>query len=195
MMINDDLIHGNATRRFARAPYQGQVLFVDGEYVLKAKAQNISEGGILISELPHIPEVNSIPMMISLPVMPLLSTLSLDQLHTFDMESLPVNILKVRSRMMRTFSKESAQNVLVKNIGCEFYYPINGKEFNKTVSEYVETFSKNIVFLLGLFESLSKKEEHLETLRTTAAILGYNKDAKLPLLRAKVLHDYQSMEK
>lgn len=180
-------------RRHIRAPLRGACLYVDGEHVFKAKTLNVSEGGLLLSELPHIPEINSLPMMITMPIYPKLSTLSLETMKGLDIENLPRKILKVKSRMVRSFEGQTnVDKVFINYIGCEFYY--TSEEFQEYITEYVETFAKNTVYLLSLFETLGKKNEQLETLRTVAYILGYDRRMKIPLLRAKVLHDYQSLE-
>lgn len=180
-------------RKHIRAPLKSTCLYVDGEHVFKAKTINISEGGILLSELPHIPEISSLPMMVSMPVFPKFSTLTLDQLNSLNLEELPRKILRVKSRMVRSFEGQSnVEKLFINFIGCEFYYKTD--EFSAYITEYVETFAKNTVYLLSLFESLGNRSEQLETLRAVAHLLGYDRRMKIPLLRAKVLHDYQSLE-
>jgi hypothetical protein len=55
-------------------------LYVDGEHVFKARTLNVSEGGVLLSELPHMPDINAFPMMLSMPIYPKLSIMSYDEL-------------------------------------------------------------------------------------------------------------------
>ena len=64
-------------RKYLRAPLKSTCLYVDGEHVFKARVLNISEGGILLSDLPHIPEINSMPFAIDLLEFPRLQTLSI----------------------------------------------------------------------------------------------------------------------
>ena len=93
---------------------------------------------------------------------------------------------------MRTFENQNKIDMVFINfIGCLFENP--GEEFKQQVLSYVETFAKNTVYLLSLFESLGNRPEQLEHLRTVAHLLGYDRRMKLPLLRSKVLHDYQSL--
>lgn len=180
-------------RKHVRAPLHSTCLYVDGDYVFKAKTLNVSEGGILLSELPHIPEINALPMIISMPVFPKLQTLSLEEMRSLNLNDLPLKILKVKGRLVRSFSNESnVDKVFTNFIGCEFYY--TSKEFNSYITEYVEIFAKNTIYFLSLFESLNKRSEQLELLREVAHLLGYDRRMKIPLLRAKVLHDYQSLE-
>jgi hypothetical protein len=180
-------------RKHVRAPLRSTCLYVDGEHVFKAKTLNVSEGGLLLSELPHIPDINALPMMMAMPVYPKLSTLTLEELKQVNVENLPRKILRVKSRLVRSYEGESnVDKVFINFIGCEFYY--TSDEFQNYINEYVDTFARNTVYLLSLFESLNKRSEQLETLRIVAHILGYDRRMKVPLLRAKVLHDYQSLE-
>lgn len=180
-------------RKHLRAPLKSTCLYVDDEHVFKARVINVSEGGILISDLPHIPEINSLPMAIDLIHYPRLQPYSLEQLKTLNMEDLPRTIIKARARMVRSFEGQSnVEKIFVNFIGCEFYNP--PEEFRKIITDYVEVFAKNTVFLLSLFESLGNRAEQLEHLRLVAHLLGYDRRMKIPLLRAKVLHDYQSLE-
>lgn len=180
-------------RKYLRAPLKSACLYVDGEHVFKARVLNISEGGVLLSELPHIPEINSLPMAIDLPQLPRLSNLTIDQLKSLNIEELPRSILKTKGRLVRTFEGQSpVDKIFVNFIGCEFFNPT--PEFKIAIFHYVETFAKNTIYLLSLFESLGNRNEQVELLRSVAHILGYDRRMKIPLLRAKVLHDYQSLE-
>lgn len=180
-------------RKFLRAPLKSICLYVDGEHVFKARVLNISEGGILLCDLPHIPEINSLPLAIDLLQIPRLQSMTLEQLKLLNADDFPRTILKTKARMVRSFEGQSSvDKIFVNFIGCEFYNPTT--EFKMAVFQYVEAFARNTVYLLSLFESLGNRTEQLEMLRTVAHILGYDRRMKIPLLRAKVLHDYQSLE-
>lgn len=180
-------------RRHLRAPFRSVALYVDGDYVFKARTNNISEGGILLSELPHLPEINALPLMIALTEFPRFQNFSFEDLKKMNIEDFPQKIVKVKARLVRSFEGESnVDKVFRKFVGCEFY--TSNEEFILAVRNYVETYTRNIVYLLSLFESLGNKTEQLEALRTIAQFLGHDRKMKIPLLRAKVLHDYQSLE-
>jgi len=180
-------------RKYLRAPLRSTCLYIDGDYVFKARTNNISEGGILLSEFPHIPEINALPLMLTLTEFPRFQTLSFDEIKKLSMEDFPKKVVRVKARLVRSFEGESnVDKIFKKFIGCEFY--TSGEEFKMAVTTYVETYAKNIVYLLSLFESLGNKTEQLEALRTIAQFLGHDRKMKIPLLRAKVLHDYQSLE-
>ena len=179
-------------RKFIRAPLKSACLYVDEGHVFKARVLNISEGGILLSDLPHIPEINSLPLAIDLLQFPRMQNFSLDQIKALQIDDLPRIIIKTKARMVRTFDGlRPVDRIFVNFIGCDFFNPT--AEFKTTIFEYVETFAKNTVYLLSLFESLGNRSEQLELLRSVAHLLGYDRQMKIPLLRAKVLHDYQSL--
>ena len=181
-------------RKHIRAPLQSMCLYLDGDYVFKAKTNNISEGGILLSELPHFPDINALPLMLTLVEFPRFQNYSFDDLKKMDLEDFPQKVIKVKARLVRSFEGESNVDKLFKKfIGCEFY--TYNDEFRIAVKNYVETYAKNIVYLLSLFESLGNKTEQLLALRTIAYFLGHDSyRMKIPILRAKILHDYQSLE-
>ncbi len=180
-------------RKHLRAPLKSTCLYVDGEHVFKSKIVNISEGGILLSDLPHIPEINSLPLAIDLFQYPRFQAQSLEQLKSLNIFELPRTILKTKARMVRSFEGQSnVDKIFVNFIGCEFYNP--QADFSSFITAYVETFAKNTIYLLSLFESLGNRQDQLELLRTVSHLLGYDRRMKIPLLRAKVLHDYQSLE-
>ena len=179
-------------RKSLRAPLKSTALYVDGEHVFKARVLNLSEGGVLLSELPHIPEINTLPIAINLIQYPRFQGMSLDELKQFSIDDFSRIILKTKVKMMRTFENQNKIDmVFINYIGCLFDNP--EKKFKSAVLEYVETFAKNTVYLLSLFESLGNRPEQIELLRAVAHLLGYDRRMKLPLLRSKVLHDYQSL--
>ena len=76
-------------RKHIRAPLKSACLYVDGEHVFKARVLNISEGGILLSDLPHIPEINSLPLAIDLLQFPRMQTLTYEQVKELKIDEFP----------------------------------------------------------------------------------------------------------
>lgn len=180
-------------RKYIRAPFRSVCLYVDGDIVLKARTNNISERGILLSEVPRIPILNPFPLMLILTEYPRFQSLQFEDLKKMTIDDFPQQVVKVRAQLTRSFEGESGiDKIFNKFIGCEL---VNlDEKFDKLIKNYVETYTKNIVYLLSLFESLGNKTEQLEALRNIAHFLGHDRRMKIPLLRAKVLHDYQSLE-
>lgn len=180
-------------RSHLRAPLKSTCLYEDDSHVFKGHCQNISEGGILLSELPHVPEVNKLPLMIDLPRFPNFQELALTKLMTLNAKSFERDIIRANCKIVRTFEgKSDVEKIFVAHIGCQFVS--RDDEATKKITAYVEIFAKNTIYLLGLFEQLTKNEQNIEVIRSVARCLGYQKDEKLSLLRQKVLHDYQSLE-
>ena len=58
-------------RRYLRAPYKHDILYVDQDFIHKGQALNISEGGMLLDRVGHFPETNEVLFMVKLPQFPL----------------------------------------------------------------------------------------------------------------------------
>ena len=178
-------------REYLRAPLVTDLLYEDEGNVLRAKAKNISEGGILLENLPHVPDVDRISLMIDLPIYPVFSQMNRTRLMNAHNEDLDRKIFRVQAKIVRSFEAASEVDaIFVPMIGCELVSPT--VEVLETICTYVDVFAKNTIFLLSLFENGSKKD--VEAIRQVAKFLGYNSEAKLLVLRQKVLHDYQSLE-
>lgn len=176
-------------RLHLRSPFMSDVLYVSEDHVHKGRTVNISEGGVLLENLPHVPEINAMPLMIALTQFPSFSQLSADYLRTMELSHFDRKIIRSKARLVRSFEGQSAvEKVFVQKVGCEFVLP--SEETKQAIADYVQMSAKNIIFLLGLFQ----KSSQVEVLRNVAKILGYNDQEKLTLLRQKVLHDYQSLE-
>jgi len=187
------------TRQYTRANFSANVLFVDGDFVLKAKGHNVSEGGILLRDVPHIPEINAVPLLFMLPELKYLGDLNFQETTQFysslqGKSSRLWQVVKVKSRLVRSFHKDAlAMGALSKHIAYEFVAFQQPARDLALIQAYVALFTKNIVYLLSLFEHAHKSVEQLEHLKCVAKILGYDHQMKISLLRAKVLHDYQSL--
>lgn len=181
-------------RLHLRAPLLSPVLYEDGDYAFKAQTLNISEGGVLLTKLPHVPEINAIPLMLGLPMFPVFSTLPVQKVLELDFEKLPREMVRLRARMVRQMENMTAvEKIFVTLIGCEFVG--NSEETINVIRRYVECFAKNTIYLLTLFESRAGRGgDQLQLLRHVSGLMGYDPNLKIALLRQKILHDYQSLE-
>lgn len=183
----------NYQRRHLRAPFKENILYADGPHVLKAKTLNISEGGLLLSELPSIPNDSEISLMISLPQLPNLKNFGLLKMQTFSKELFGKHVIRARGRLVRRDElAQSLDNIFQTRFGLEF--TILGKEEQKCIEEYISTFSSNIIFLQTLIDSFNTDEETKIRTRTLAKILGYDHTEKIAHLRNLVTHDYKSLQ-
>ena len=181
----------NFRRVHLRAPLFTEILYEDNGDVLKGSVNNISEGGVLLENLPHVPEINLMPLLIDIPEFPIFSQIAKEKFFNLKTENLEREVIRVRAKIVRTFEAESAVDaIFVPKIGCEFVKP--SSEIQESINHYVEVFAKNMVYLLSLFENGNKKD--IDTIRHIAGFLGYKPQEKLVILRQKVLHDYQSLD-
>jgi hypothetical protein len=178
-------------REYLRAPLVTDFLYNDEGNVLKAKASNISEGGILLENLPHVPQTDMVSLLLDLPIYPLFSKMNSTRLLSADNEDLERHILRVKVEIVRSFeAKSDVDAIFVPKIGCRFVKP--SVKVLETIYQYVDVCTGNVIFLLSLFENGSKKD--VNVIRQVAGFLGYDAEEKLLVLRQKVLHDYQSLE-
>src|SRR5690606_1398274 len=154
---------------------------------------NISEGGILLENLPHIPEINAMPLLVDLIQFPELARERVDQLLSRSARDYDRKIFRVRAKMVRSFeSKNEVDQIFVTRIGCQFVQP--NEDVLELIRQYVSRFAKNTIYLLSLFEGHGNRPEQVHFLRHVANLLGYPYRLPLPQLRQNVLHDYQSLE-
>ncbi len=180
-------------RAHLRAPLNSTLLYEDDGHVFKAATLNISEGGVLIENLPRIPEINAMPLMLDLLFLPEFSRQRMDQLLSKSMSDFERKIFRTKARMVRSFDvKDEVDQIFITRIGCEFVKP--PKDSLDLIREYVTRFAKNTIYLLSLFESHGNRPEQIYFLRHISGLLGYASQQPLAILRQKVLHDYQSLE-
>jgi hypothetical protein len=183
----------NYQRKHLRAPFKDTVLYADGSFVLKARALNISEGGLLLDQLPSFPDEDEVALMVSLPQIPSLKNFSLLKMQTFSKELFQCQVVRARARMVRREElSQNLNNIFMARFGLQFVR-ISPKE-QKLIDEYVTTFAANLIYLQTLIDSFNTDEETKVKTRTLAAILGYQETEKIAHLRALVGHDYRSLQ-
>jgi len=183
----------HAQRTYLRAPVNDEILYLCDGYVLKGKCSNISEGGVLLSELGKVPEKKEFSVLIPLIQYPEFSKLGPQKVISVERASFDIEIIRAQVSVVRSFEgKSEVEKILIKNIGAQF---VNLEGADKVlIIDFVNTFTKNLIHLLTLFESQSSKGANIAYIRKLADLLGYDGSAKLPVLRQRVLHDYQSLE-
>jgi hypothetical protein len=187
------MISKNYQRRHLRAPFKDVILYADGPYVLKASTLNISEGGLLIDELPSFPEKEDVPVLISIPKLPLLKNFSILKMQTFSSELFPRHVFRAKTKMVRLQElSQNLDNIFRSRFGLEFIkiHPVD----QKYIEDFVLTFSSNLIYLQTLIDSFNTDEETKMKVRTLAKILGYHDTERISQLRSIVSHDYKSLQ-
>jgi hypothetical protein len=183
----------NYQRRHLRAPFKESVLYADNSFVHKATTINLSEGGLLLDQLPSFPDSSDVSLLLSIPQIPSLKNFSLLKMQTFSKELFHRHIVRVKARMVRREElSQNLDNIFRSRFGLQFER-VNAKD-QKIIEEYVITFCSNLIYLQTLIDSFNTDEETKIRARTLAEILGYFDTEKIAHLRAQVSHDYKSLQ-
>jgi len=183
----------NYQRKHLRAPYRENILYSDGSYVLRARALNLSEGGLLLDQVPNFPDQDEVPLMLSIPQLPYLKNFTLLKMQNYSKELFGRNVIRVSAKMVRREElSQNLDNIFRARFGLEFLKM--GAQEQKYVDDYVTTFSSNLIYLQTLIDSFNSDEETRIRARTLARILGYNDIERVSQLRAVVTHDYKSLQ-
>lgn len=187
------MIKKNYQRRHLRAPFKESVLYADGSYVLSAHALNISEGGLLLDEVPSFPETDEVPLMICLPQLPSLKNFSLIKMQTFSQELFPRHVIRAKARMARREElSHNLDNIFHSRFGLEFTRLLPPDQ--KMIEDYVSTFTSNLIYLQTMIDSFNTDDETKLRARTLAKILGYQEVDKIAQLRSQVTQDYKGLQ-
>lgn len=180
-------------RRYLRAPYKKDVLFVDEDFVFKAQTLNISEGGLLLDQVGHFPGEKKVTFLVEIPEFPLFKNFTLEKLQAFSYDSVLSRVIRFKAKMVRSIKIESSiDGVFTSKIGLSFVDVAAIDQLK--VSSYVENFSSNLVYLQVLIDTLATDESQIKKIRLLAHYLGYSDQMKISYLRKIVEHDYKSLQ-
>ena len=180
-------------RKYLRAPYRGQVLFSENDYVFKANSLNISEGGMLLDNVGHFPDAKSLSFMICLPHHPLFKNYNLNKILDYENEFTPHETIRFEAKMVRKIGIDSkVDGMFQSRIGVEIQ-DINPVDQAK-ISDYVDVFSSNLIYLQVLIDSINSDKNNLAKIRRVSSILGYAGPLKISYMRKIVEHDYKSLQ-
>jgi hypothetical protein len=180
-------------RRHLRAPYREDLLFADGPYVLKARAQNISEGGLLLSEIPSFPAADEVPVLLAVTKIPSMKNFTLLKLQTFTREIFTRHVIRAKARMVRRQQLAgNLDNLFNVRIGLEFVRIDPADQ--RCLEEYVGNFAANLILLQTLVDSFNTDEETRLRARSLAQILGYGGTDRIAQLRTEVTADYKGLQ-
>jgi hypothetical protein len=181
-------------RQYLRAPYTQRVLYSDEGFVFHAKSLNLSEGGILMDEIPHFPEVgNSSPLMLAIPSYPYFKNFTLEKLREHSNDLLNLTIIKVRGEVVRKQGIESrAYQTFLNRVGISFLN-LSSKD-QQTINKYVDVFASNLIYLQVLLDNLESNKDNLDKFRLISKYLGYDCKQKIALLSKTIQFDYKSLQ-
>ena len=177
-------------RQHLRAPVYSKLIFTENSQVRSGICENVSEGGIFFKANSSIKENDVFSLMFLLITYPDLYSKTRQELFSLTRKTLVSSVLRgkvvVRRRVDSVNSKEGP------GFGCKFVNITTNE--NQAINQYVKSYARNIVFILNLFEGMSTNNDNVNLIRSLTRFLGYPIDIKMPFLRQKLLHDYQSLE-
>ncbi len=180
-------------RRYLRAPFTQDILFVEQNFVFKGKAINISEGGMLLGEVGFFPESDSVHFMIRLPQFPLFKNFSSEKVSQYRSELLEAKTVRFKAKMVRKVEIRSKVDELFHSqIGLSI---LEIKPFDQAkIASYVDVFSSNLIYLLVLLDNINEDRNNLQKIRSLSRLLGYNPFEKISVLRTLIERDYKSLQ-
>lgn len=181
-------------RKHLRAPYKFEVLFEDDSFVHKARALNISEGGVFLDRIPHFPSKENVPLMMSLPQYPYFKNYDLLKLKSFSLDLFATKVIRVKARMVRRTGETSEVDKIFSGAKVGLSFTEIDQYTQKMIADYVDVFASNLIYLQVLIDSLHADEKNLEKIRVLGKILGYDPQMKLAMLRKTLGQDYLSLQ-
>ena len=181
------------SREYLRAPYRRSCLFLDGKYTFKAKVENISEGGMLLQELPTLPGDSPVLFMLSIPMIPNFKDYDLDRLLEAKYDRSQGHVVRVKGEMVRRQGSTSTiDDVFNSRFGVQFAgIDSQARAF---ISDYVEVVTANLVTLQRYIEMSNSSELIRPKCRALAELMGHSPKLKISELRSIVEKDYQSLQ-
>lgn len=181
-------------RKHLRAPYKEHVLYVDEGFVFKARAINLSEGGLLLDQVPHFPDKGKqAPLLLSLPQYPYFKNFSLEKLLSFSKDMFPKKTARLKCEVVRKLGVPSkVDQVFSSRVGARFTHV--DPFAKKLIKDYVSVFSSNLIYLQVLIDNQEADELGVEKVRALGKILNYEPEIKMAQLRKDVQQDYRSLQ-
>lgn len=182
----------NWTRAHLRAPVYSEALITKEHYVVPGFCANVSEGGCLLYSADARKENDVFSVMFLMFHYPDFSKLIRSELFNLNRGILKNTAVRGKIVVRRSAPANVANFPFPYLHGCKFMN-ITTKE-KEIIDTYVKRYARNIVFVLNLFEGLDSNNSNVALIRSLTRFLGYSADMKLPFVRQKLLHDYQSLE-
>ena len=180
-------------RRHLRAPFREHILYADDAHTYRARTLNLSEGGVLLDQIPNFPEGDEVSILISVPQYPNFKNFALLKMQTFSKELFPRHVVRVSGKVVRREElSQNLDNIFRARVGIEFV-KVSALEL-KYIEDYVTTFSSNLIYLQMLIDSYNTDNETKLRARTLAKILGYSEVERIAEMRTIVSHDYKSLQ-
>jgi hypothetical protein len=187
------MIEKKYKRTALRSPMKSNFLFCLGNTVGKSKTLNISQGGLLMEEIPGIKVGDVFPIMVEMPKIPILSLIPEKKIYHLDPIKFERGIIRTEVEVVRNFKGQTSfKGGEIGQMGGKFFQM--PKMLEGEINDYVISFRKNVVYILNIIVDLGQGKRQMPLLKHISFLLGYEVQDNISLLRQKVLHDYQSLE-
>ncbi len=146
-----------------------------------------------MSEIPAFPSRDEVPLLISLPQIPIFRNFTLLKMQTFSKELFPKQVIRLKARVVRREELSlNLENLFTSRFGLEFV--MVDPHDQKKIDDYVTSFASNLVYLQALIDAVNYDEQTRTKVRVLSSILGYRDFEKLAQLRSKVYEDYRGLQ-
>ncbi|TDJ03735.1 MAG: hypothetical protein E2O68_09500 [Deltaproteobacteria bacterium] len=187
------MIEKKYKRTALRSPMNSQFIYSWDKKVLRSRTFNISQGGILLEAIPNVEVGDVIPIMMELPKIPIFANFKEQDIFNLDPLKFNRDIIRLKIEVVRIHEGPiSFDKSIVAQMGGKFFK--SSENLVNEINNYVDSYKKNVVFLLNLIADLGQGKKQMPLLSHIAYLLGYQIKDSISLLRQKVLHDYQSLE-
>ncbi|GEM_PF-5518097 len=180
---------------YLRAPLKDKVIYVDNGVVLAANIINISEGGLLVNNMPRYPMSSVVPFMIALPRVVEISQLSDEEILYAETITSGVDVVRASGRMVRGEDVVDELEMVFRCAGIEFVDL--EQETVSAIENYVKITARNFAYALRSFNEEignGSNPDGINMVRKISALLGYNPNQKIAVLRNLISKDYLGLE-
>ncbi len=177
-------------RKEYRAPLRTYVLYQDLGYIFKARLLNISNTGLLLENLPHIPKDSHVHALVDIPRLPILEPLSDDDLFGLDYKGLSHKVFPVELEVVRKKQDRASVDEYFVQMGCIVSYKDPSSQ--KFVEQYVKGFQTNFRYLEKEVKN-SSDDVGIKRIFKVAELLGYRKQQNIESLSRAIDHDSKGL--
>jgi hypothetical protein len=184
----------NYQRQYQRAPFSEYLFFEDQGFIYKAKANNISEGGMLLSKIPFFPDQEQVELMLFFRHLPVFEPLSVDGLLKFRKLTVRGERIYLKAHMVRETDRPfSVEDIFQKEFGLRFTeISAHAREL---IQQYQKAYKKNLNQLIYQFQLAEQDPQALELFFLLSSLLGYQwTHQERESIHQKLRHDLLDFE-
>ncbi len=179
-------------RKHLRAPFRGKIIYGHDGVVISADGVNISEGGVLVKNVPSFPESET-ALLFCLFHIPTFKDLSFDEVKYFEIDESLNHIFRTKCEFVRRRGSIPNLDELATNASYGVRFNRIDKIAESFVRRYIDNFVSNLIHLQMLIDNINDDQRNVERIQGIAGYLGYSYKT-ISELRTQVLIDYQNLQ-